>query len=104
MQTRIALVTCQNEEKTRSIARQLVESGCAACVNIVPGVKSIYRWQGRVEEDAEFLMIIKTSAEMLARLEAEIARLHPYDTPEFAVLSPEFVSPKYEAWLIAAVK
>ena len=82
----IVLSSCADREQAERIAHRLVEQQLAACVNILPGVQSIYRWQGKVETAAEVLMVIKTSADLVAEVELTIASLHSYDVPEFLVL------------------
>ena len=86
---RIALTTCSDADAAAKLAAALVESRVAACVNIVPGIRSIYRWQGAVEDDAECLLVIKTVAERVGDLRDSISRLHPYDVPELLVLAVE---------------
>lgn len=102
--TRIVLVTCANVREARRIARSVVEKRLAACVNIVPGpVESVYRWKNRVETARERLLIIKTTATRLARLEAEIRRLHSYEVPEFLALNVSAGSRPYLAWVAESV-
>jgi len=81
----------------------LVESQLAACVNLIPGVESIYRWEGKVQHDAEVLAILKTTAAGLAALERRLKEVHPYDTPEIVALKPETVEARYGAWVRGAV-
>ncbi len=97
---RIALITAPDVATALLLARALVEARTAACVNLLPGVTSIYRWQGAVHEDAEVLLVAKTRAERLSQIEALLARLHPYEVPELVVLAPEHVERKYLAWLL----
>lgn len=78
----VALCTCPDAETAESLAERLVEERLAACVNILPGVRSVYTWQGAVEHDAEVLLIIKTTRTRLDELIARIRALHPYDVPE----------------------
>lgn len=99
---RLALTTITGTEPARNLARQLVELHLAACVNIVDGVHSIYRWQGAVESAEELLLMIKTSATRLPALKEAIARLHPYDLPELIVLEIGDGSDEYLTWLLAA--
>jgi periplasmic divalent cation tolerance protein len=102
--TRIVLVTCANVREARRIARRVVERRLAACVNIAPGpVESFYRWKNLVETARERLLIIKTTATRLARLEAEIRRSHSYEVPEFLVLKVSAGSRPYLAWVAANV-
>jgi periplasmic divalent cation tolerance protein len=86
----VALSTVATASDAERIARALVERGLAACVNVVPGVVSIYRWQGAVHKEQELLLVIKTRAEALEPLRAALVSLHPYEVPELV------------AWPIAA--
>lgn len=79
----------------------LVDRRAAACVNILPNVRSIYRWQGKVEQADELLLVIKTTAGRVRDIERLLADLHPYDVPECVVLAPDRVERKYLAWLRA---
>jgi periplasmic divalent cation tolerance protein len=99
VRARVVLVTAPNVETAREIARAWVEQHLAACVNIVPGITSIYRWQGRVEESSEVLLVAKTSADRIGGMEASLGALHPYEVPEFVVLDAAHVAPGYAAWL-----
>lgn len=99
----LVLTTTGVDFDARGLARTLVESRLAACVNIVPRVESIYRWEGKIEEDAEQLLIIKTSDLRVSALRDELLRLHPYDVPEFVVLPIGEASDAYGAWLLGAV-
>ncbi len=78
----VAFCTCPDATTAESLARDLVEAGLAACVNVLPGVRSIYRWQGKLEHDDEALMMIKTTGGRLDALVARIRARHPYDVPE----------------------
>ena len=100
---RIVLTTASSSEEAGRIARALVEEQLAACVNIVPGVRSIYAWQGRVQEDQEWLLVIKTSLARLEPLEIRLKALHSYDTPELLVLVPESGSEAYLLWMDEAL-
>ena len=91
-------------EAARTAARTLVEERLAACGNIVPGVESIYRWKGRVDAAAEFLMIIKSSRERFSALEERVKALHSYDIPEIIALLIEKGSREYLAWLTDSVR
>jgi len=97
---RIVMVTCGSVAEARKIARALVEKRLAACVNIFGApVTSVYRWKGKVETARERLLIIKTSAWKLARVEEEVRRLHSYETPEFLVVRVEGGAKGYLEWL-----
>jgi periplasmic divalent cation tolerance protein len=98
---RLALITAPDAESARRIARALVEERLAACVNLVPGVTSIYRWEGALHEDAELLLVVKTQANRLAALAERLAVLHPYALPELVALTPSGGSERYLAWVCA---
>ena len=100
---RLVLTTTATPEEAARLARILVEEGLAACATLLPGVRSIYRWQGTVEDSAETLLLLKTSAAQIAPLETRLHQIHSYQTPEFLVLCPESGSPAYLAWLSAAL-
>lgn len=100
---RIALVTFPDAETAARIARTLVEEQLVACANLVPGVRSIYAWEGEVQDDAEVLGLLKTTAETAERFTARVVALHPFDTPEVVLLAPEAVEERYLAWLSGAV-
>jgi len=88
-------------EAAESLASKLIDERVAACVNILPGVTSIYRWEGEVHRDSESLLIIKTSDKALPNLMQRVADLHPYDVPEIVALDTSSVHPAYAAWIIA---
>jgi periplasmic divalent cation tolerance protein len=101
---RIVLSTAGSEEEARRIARHLVEEQLAACVNIVPQIESIYRWQGRVESSQEWLLIIKTTSERFASVRDAIRELHSYELPECIAISVEDGSAAYLEWIGQSVK
>jgi periplasmic divalent cation tolerance protein len=100
----VAISTVGKPEDAHRIARALVEKGVAACVNILPGVVSVYRWKGQVEQDAELLLVIKTTAARLADLERELRAVHPYEVPELVALPIQAGSEPYLAWLGDSVR
>jgi periplasmic divalent cation tolerance protein len=100
---RIVLTTASWEEEARKIARHLVEHRLAACVNIIPQVASIYRWQGKIEEECEWLLIVKTTVAAFPRVRAAIAELHSYELPECICLPIEDGSPTYLRWIAESV-
>ena len=93
----VVLCTFPDIEQARQIGAALVERQVAACVNLLPGVESIYRWEGKVEQAAEVLGIIKTTR--YAELEAAIRELHPYQVPEILALEVAGGLPAYLAWV-----
>jgi periplasmic divalent cation tolerance protein len=88
------------------IARALVEAGLAACVNVVPGVRSVYSWKGELCDDAESILLVKSTAERGAELAARLAELHPYELPELVALDvvDGESSPEYLRWVVEAVR
>ena len=85
------------------IAAALVAEGLAACVQVVPGVTSVFRWEGHVERAAELLLLAKTTAECFDRLAARVTELHSYDTPEILAVPVERASDAYAAWVRESV-
>jgi periplasmic divalent cation tolerance protein len=96
---RVALCTCPPAEAER-IARALVQAG-AACVNVLPGVKSVYAWKGAVCEDAEALLVVKFALEKAEVVREAMQASHPYELPEWVVFAPDaaLTSEKYRAWV-----
>jgi periplasmic divalent cation tolerance protein len=86
-------------ELAHKIASALVAAGCAACVNIVPGVRSIYRWEGRICDESEVLLLIKSTSEQFEPVRSEIRRLHDYQIPEVIAVPIELADGDYLAWM-----
>jgi periplasmic divalent cation tolerance protein len=103
MSAYVVLVTFPDRERALAAARVLVDERLAACVNVLGEVRSIYRWQGAVHDDAEVLCVIKTSAERFEALRARVVALHPYEVPEVIALPIESAHPPYLDWLLGAV-
>jgi len=99
MQECVVLTTSPNPDIARALARRLVESELAACVNIIPGMESHYRWKGTLECESEYLLLIKTHEARLTALEHMIREIVPYETPEFLVLPVKESSRDYLAWM-----
>jgi periplasmic divalent cation tolerance protein len=95
----VCLSTCADAAEAESLARRLVEKRLAACVNILPGGRSIYRWRGAIEESPECLLLIKSRRELFDQLRGEIERLHSYEVPEVVVLAIAEGSAAYLNWL-----
>jgi periplasmic divalent cation tolerance protein len=100
---RLVLTTCGSPEEARRIAQELVERRLAACVNIVPQIEAVYRWQGEVETATEWLLIIKTTANAFDQLRDALGKLHSYDVPECVELVIEDGSAAYLDWIGASV-
>ncbi len=103
MEYRVVFITAP-VDKGEEIARYLVENKLAACVNIVQKVKSIYWWQGKIEEDAESLLIVKTSSDRLEHLISRVKEIHPYTVPEIVSLKIEEGNPDYLKWIGESLK
>jgi periplasmic divalent cation tolerance protein len=96
---RIVLTTASSAEEARKIAQALVERRLAACVNIVPQIESVYRWQDKVENASEWLLLIKTQADAFARICDAIKELHSYELPECVMLEVSDGSREYLDWI-----
>ena len=99
----LALTTLPSTGAAEALARTLVEEQLAACVNLVPGVRSIYRWQGAVVDGAEVLCLIKTTRARVDALTERLVELHPYEVPELITLPIDGGHAPYLAWLLAGV-
>ena len=97
---RAILVTTGSEEEAVSLARTLVGERLAACVNIVGPVRSIYRWREEVQDDREYLLIIKTRALHYMKVETRVRQLHTYEIPEVLALNADRGSPLYIQWML----
>jgi periplasmic divalent cation tolerance protein len=95
----VVLSTCATEEEAVKLARTLVEARVAACVTMVAGARSVYRWQGAIESAAEYLLIIKSSRQLFEPLRAAIEKAHSYDIPELLALPVVEGAPNYLNWL-----
>ncbi len=95
----VILSTAGSQQEAHSIASRLVETRLAACVNVLPGVQSVYRWEGKINQDAEFLLVIKTRAELFEKLERELKRIHSYAVPEILALPVAAGSAAYLDWI-----
>ncbi|MSP15382.1 MAG: divalent-cation tolerance protein CutA [Myxococcales bacterium] len=100
----VALSTVASAEQAEVLARALVEERLAACVNVVPGVRSFYRWRGELAVDGEVLCVIKTRRDRVEALRARLVALHPYELPELVVLDVVAGHEPYLAWLDESVE
>ena len=100
----LVMSTCAAEADAERLARALLDARLAACVNVVPGVRSFYRWKGEIESEVEFMLIIKTSRDLFPALRAEIEKLHPYEVPELLALPVLAGAENYLSWLQANLR
>jgi periplasmic divalent cation tolerance protein len=100
----VILVTAGKLAEAKRIARHLLDSKLAACVNILPPIRSLYRWQGKLEDAKEYLLFIKTTRELFAELKAAISTRHSYATPEIICLPIVEGSAEYLQWVSDSVK
>lgn len=100
----LALCSCPSQTVANEVATALVEERLAACVNRLPGVKSIYRWEGKVTRDEEILLLIKTTGNHYPAIEQTIKKLHPFDTPEIIATPITAGSAEYLQWLQDATR
>jgi periplasmic divalent cation tolerance protein len=100
----VVLVTAPTPERAAEIARALVEERLAACGNVVPAIRSIYRWEGRVQDDQEALLVLKTTRDRFEALRERVLALHPYQVPEVIALEVEAGSAPYLAWIAAETR
>ncbi len=102
--TLITLCTCPNQAVAEEIANALIEQRVAACINIIPTITSIYKWQGKLESEREALMLIKTDQSRYPDLEQALARLHPYELPEIIAVPVEQGLAGYLNWVTQCTK
>jgi periplasmic divalent cation tolerance protein len=95
----VVLTTMPDTARADELARTLVDERLAACVNVSAPMTSTYRWKGAVEREAERQLVVKTTRDRLEMLEARVRELHPYELPEFLVLTVESGSAVYAAWV-----
>jgi periplasmic divalent cation tolerance protein len=101
---RLVLCTAGSEDEARKIANALVDRKLAACVNIIPRIESIYRWQGKVESSREWLLLIKTTAEKFDAVRNAIRELHSYELPECIAITLEDGSYDYLQWIEDSIR
>lgn len=95
----LVLTTCPHETAARELAGALLDERLAACINIIPGLRSVYRWKGGIEEGSEVLLLIKAARAAYPRLEERIRASHPYELPEIIALDIAAGSAAYLAWI-----
>lgn len=99
----VVLMTAPSEEQAATLARSLLDERLIACANLVPRVRSLYRWKGEVCDEAEVLVVMKTRRDAFERLAARVKALHPYEVPELLFLDVEAGLPPYLAWVLTEV-
>ncbi len=104
MSVLICLGTCPDAASADRIATALVEERLAACVNVLPGVRSTYRWEGQVRRDDEVLLVIKTTGDRLAALRERLPLLHPYELPELVAVEATGGLPAYLDWITSETR
>ncbi len=102
--TVVVLVTAPSADAAAALARTLVEEELAACGNVVPAIRSIYRWEGKIHDDAEALLVLKTERRLVPALKARLPELHPYQVPELLVLPVEDGLVAYLEWVGSSVR
>lgn len=98
----VLLCTVPDQPTAERVGKGLVEARLAACVNVIPGLRSFYRWDGEVQDDAELLLVIKTVRSRYAEVEAFVAEAHPYDVPELIQLDVGGGSKAYLDWVVGS--
>lgn len=101
---RVAFITCPDSESANKLADLIIDRQAAACVNIVPGLTSVYRWKGEVCRDSELLLVVKTRQEKREELAAVVAENHPYTEPELIFLPITSGSQTYLEWVTKHVQ
>jgi periplasmic divalent cation tolerance protein len=102
--TVVVLITAPTADAAASIARTLVEEGLAACGNVLPVIRSIYRWEGEIHDDAEAMLVLKTERRLVPALKERLPGMHPYQVPELLVLPVEDGLGPYLDWVAASVR
>lgn len=100
----LAVTTCADMDAALNLGRSLVEEGLAACSTALPGAISIYKWEGKIQEGREAMLLIKSRKRQQAALEARLIALHSYSTPEFICLEIDSVNSKYLEWLLSVTE
>jgi periplasmic divalent cation tolerance protein len=100
----VVFSACSTLDEARRIARKLIEERLAACVNLAPGVRSLYRWKGEIEEADEYLLVIKSSRDLFDRLRLELEKAHTYEVPEVVAIPIVAGSPNYLNWMDSELK
>lgn len=100
----LVVITVPDDAVARRLCTTWVERRLAACANVVPGVRSYYRWEGALQSDEEVMVVLKTTVDRLPELQAAVHADHPYDVPEYIVLAPKDVDAAYARWVRGATR
>ena len=100
----VVFMTAPNREEAVRLADMLVGASLAACVQLLPEIESVYRWEGKIERQSEVLILAKTTQEKFAELEREVRAIHSYDTPEIIAVPASAISEPYKEWMRESVK
>jgi periplasmic divalent cation tolerance protein len=103
MKAQVVLITIKSRQGARKLAEQILQHRLAACITVIPQVDSLYWWEEKICNESEALMVIKTVKNRITALQDFVTKNHPYDTPQFVVLTPSSVSKPYQSWLESAV-
>lgn len=98
---RFVYVTCPSADVAHSLAKAVLHGRLAACANVFPSIRSLYWWNGELQEDAEAVLLLKTDEAHVDALREHLIAMHPYEVPCVAVIAPESVNPAYAQWLIS---
>ena len=100
----VVFITTPNREEAARLADLLVGARLAACVQILPEMESIYRWEGKIERQAEILMLVKSTRDKFNQLEREVRAIHSYETPEIVAVPVSEISEPYLKWLVESLQ
>lgn len=100
----LCLCSCPDATSAEQLAGALVGERLAACINIVPGLRSVFRWQGSVQRESEVLLLIKTTRSRYPALQARLPQLHPYELPELLAVESVFGLPAYLQWVVESTR
>ena len=103
MEAIVVLISCPNEAIAGKLARTLVDERLAACVNILPGMRSVYRWRGAIESESELLCLVKSTRAQFEAVKERVLGLHPYEVPEVVAIPIVLGHSAYLDWLLASV-
>ena len=100
----VAFCTVDQDDKAKEIASTIIQNRLAACVNIIPNIQSIYWWKGKIQNEGELLMVIKTTRDCFDALDHLLKKIHPYEVHELIAWQPDRTSEVYEDWILSEVE